>query len=254
VLPLFEPSEAARSETGRRLFPDLPQSAEDVVEASVRSKRDWEQAIGLDYSFREESPFFSRRQWTAPCAGPISAEVLAHVLRTHPDVSIAVASTIAAAVVPRETFMYSTLEKTIILKSASLFSAIAAETLSRVAQLAEEVSLSAGSTLYREGDPGVALYVVASGAVAVSMGGSELAVLRRGDPFGEVAVLNRDVYRAAVKAAEDTVLLRIEQDDLFELMQANSEIMRGIIGLLARRVVQVGDLLREPNRSGAAKP
>jgi CRP-like cAMP-binding protein len=149
--------------------------------------------------------------------------------------------------------MYSTLEKTIILKSASLFSAIAAETLSRVAQLAEEVSFTAGSMVYREGDPGTALYVVASGAVTITVGSTELTVLRRGEPFGEVAVLNRDVYRASVKAAEDTVLLRIEQDDLFDLMQANAEIMRGIIGLLARRVAQVGDLLREPERNSAAK-
>jgi hypothetical protein len=254
VLPLFEPSEAARSEAGRRLFQDLPRSAADVAERSIRSKRDWEQAIGLDYSFREESASLSHHPGTLPCAGPITAEVLAQALRTRPDIWIMDASTIAAAVEQRKTLMYSTLEKTIILKSASLFSAIAAETLSRVAQLAEEVSFTAGSTVYREGDPGTALYVVASGAVTITLGAMELAVLRRGEPFGEVAVLNRDVYRAGVRAAEDTVLLRIEQDDLFELMQANGEIMRGIIGLLARRVAQVGDLLREPERSCAAKP
>jgi hypothetical protein len=248
VLPLFELSEPARSEAGRRMFQDLPRSAGDVVERSIQSKRDWEQAIGLDYWFREESASFSRHSRALPCAGPITAEVLSQALRTRPGTVDA--STTAAA--QRTTSMYSTLEKTIILKSASLFSAIAAETLSRVAQLAEEVSFTAGSMVYREGDPGTALYVVASGAVTITVGSTELTVLRRGEPFGEVAVLNRDVYRASVKAAEDTVLLRIEQDDLFELMQANAEIMRGIIGLLARRVAQVGDLLREPERNCAA--
>jgi CRP-like cAMP-binding protein len=76
-----------------------------------------------------------------------------------------------------------------------------------------------------------------------------VAVLRRGDPFGEVAVLNRDTYRAAVAAIEDSVLLRIDQEDLFDLMQSNTELLQGIIGLLARRVVQVGDLLRESDRN-----
>jgi CRP-like cAMP-binding protein len=151
----------------------------------------------------------------------------------------------------RKTFMYSTLEKTIILKSAVLFSAIAAETLSRVAQMAEEVSFGAGSPVYREGEPGSALYVVASGAVRIMAGARELAVLRRGDPFGEIAVLNRDVYRASVTAIEDSVLLRIDQEDMFELMQSNTEILQGIIGLLVGRVLQVGDLLRRPDSTGA---
>jgi CRP-like cAMP-binding protein len=144
--------------------------------------------------------------------------------------------------------MYSTLEKTIILKSTTLFSLIAAETLSRVAQMAEEVSFSAGAAVYREGAPGAALYIVASGAVSVTAGSLDLGVLRRGESFGEIAVLNRDVYRAEVIAAEDTVLLRIEQEDMFELMQSNTEIMQGIISLLARRVVQVGDVLRKSDR------
>ena len=39
-------------------------------------------------------------------------------------------------------------------------------------------------------------------------------------------------------AAEDSVLLRLERDDIFDLMRSNTEIMQGIIGLLARRVLQ----------------
>ena len=139
--------------------------------------------------------------------------------------------------------MYSTLEKTIILKTASLFSEITAQTLSRVAQYSEEESYPAGTVVYREGDPGSAIYIVASGSVSLAVRGIELGVLRRGDPFGEVAVLNRDVYRGQATAMEDTVLLRIDQEDLFDLMQADAEIMKGIVGLLARRVVQVGSSL-----------
>ena len=41
--------------------------------------------------------------------------------------------------------MYSTLEKTIILKSSTMFSTIAAETLSRVAQMAGNDSVDYGS-------------------------------------------------------------------------------------------------------------
>ena len=74
----------------------------------------------------------------------------------------------------------------------------------------------------------------------MTAGGMELGVLRRGECFGEVAVLNREAYRASATAAEDSVLLRVDRDDMFELMRSNAEIMQAIIGLLARRVVQVG--------------
>lgn len=136
--------------------------------------------------------------------------------------------------------MYSTLEKTNILKSVVLFSATSAETLTRVARMAEEVSYPAGSLVYHEGEPGKALYVVASGTLRATSGSAELAVLRRGDPFGEIAVLNRNCYRASVTAVDNSVVLRIEQADMFDLIQDSSDIMQGVISLLARRVVQVG--------------
>jgi hypothetical protein len=242
VLPLFESSTEARSEAGRRLFADLPASVDSVVQASMVSGRDWEQAIALDYTLKEGLRHLDQYMGLS-CAGPLSAEV---ILRARSDFSFTLSAQAAAAAARRKTLMYSTLEKTIILKSATLFSAVAAETLSRVAQVADEVSFSAGATVYREGEPGTALYLVASGAVRIRSGGTNLAILRRGDPFGEIAVLNRDAYRAEATAVEDSVLLRIDKDDLFELMQASAELMQAIIGLLARRVVQVGDLLRRP--------
>ena len=49
-----------------------------------------------------------------------------------------------------------------------------------------------------------------------------------------MAVLNASEYRADVTTIEDTVLLRIEQDDLFEAMRASTERMQGVIGLLTR--------------------
>jgi AAA family ATP:ADP antiporter len=250
VLPLLESSDEARSTVGRSLFPDLPATTRDVVAASIQSKRDWQQAIGFDYGLRADSAYFSAPEWAVRCAGPISVEVVSLARRTHPDLPIAVLDPAAAAVSAKRASMYSTLEKTIILKSATLFSLIAAETLSRVAQLAEEVSVPADSAVYHEGDPGRALYVVASGAIKARAGTTELGILRRGDSIGEIAVLNRDVYRADVTAIEDTVLLRIEQEDMFDLMQSNTEIMQGVISLLSRRVVHVGDLLRRIDQSG----
>jgi hypothetical protein len=250
VVPLFEGAPEKRAEAGRRFFTDLPTTLDDVLLASIRSGRDWDQAIGLDFTFREDTPFVFQSESTLPCAGPLSAEILAHVLRSNPDIQLHVDPPNLIGPAERSLSMYSTLEKTIILKSANLFSSIAAETLSRVAQMAEEVAFNANDSIYREGDAGTALFVVASGAVKARVGSTDLAILRRGEPFGEIAVLKRDFYRADVSAIEDTVLLKIAGEDMFDLMQSNSEIMQGVIGLLADRVVQVGGLLRQSAQAG----
>jgi CRP-like cAMP-binding protein len=149
--------------------------------------------------------------------------------------------------------MFSTLEKTIILKSSTLFSTITAESLARVAQVADEVDCPSGTIVFRDGDPGDAVYIVAAGSVTMSVSNLELGVLRRGEPFGVLGALKNEGHRGEVRAAEDSVLLKVEREDLFMLMQGDTEIMKGIIGLLADRVVKLGELFLgwQPAASGA---
>jgi ATP/ADP translocase len=142
--------------------------------------------------------------------------------------------------------MFSTLEKTILLKSVSLFRDIPAEKLSRVAHIAEETRWPADSSILREGEPGDSLFIVVEGSVRIHKGGHDLATLVKGDCLGEMALLDQAPRSADATAIEDAILLRLGQEDFFDVMSANPEIMQGILRLLTRR-------LREANEKLSAK-
>ncbi len=152
---------------------------------------------------------------------------------------------VLAAEKTRET-MYSTLEKTILLKSVNLFRDIPAEKLSQIAQITEETRWPAGAVVLKEGDPGDSLFIVAEGTVRIHKGDLDLAMFKKGDCLGEMAVLDHSPRSADATVIEEATLLKITQDDFYEVLSANPEITQGIIRLLTRR-------LRESNLRLTAK-
>ncbi len=105
----------------------------------------------------------------------------------------------------------------------------------------EWLSLASGETLFREGDPGDALYVVISGRlVAVSVGENDceqlVGEIGRGEMIGELAVLKGDTRSATVRAVRDSELVRIAREDLLALAQRHMQVLMQINDLIARRL------------------
>jgi len=72
--------------------------------------------------------------------------------------------------------------------------------------------VSADTILFRAGDPGGALYIVARGKMAVlldaALSGEPIAVLGEGHAFGEMALLSSGPCTATMRAVEDSELLK----------------------------------------------
>ncbi len=103
----------------------------------------------------------------------------------------------------------------------------------------EPRSASFGDDIVREGDEADAFYVVVSGrarAVKTRDVGAEipLTVLRPGDGFGEIGLLQRATRTATVRASSDVELLRLDRSVFEALVRGHPEI-REHFELVGRR-------------------
>ncbi len=90
-----------------------------------------------------------------------------------------------------------------------------------------------GSTLFKDGDPAIAAYIVAVGWVGIfrKVGGKNAPVarIRKGEFFGEMAILDGSPRRATAVALEDTTLSLVSKESLEEKMEACDELIRTIL-------------------------
>lgn len=99
-----------------------------------------------------------------------------------------------------------------LLRGIPILAALPAVTLEQLAVALEPLRLPAGAQVFAQDEPGDRFYLVAEGAVDVSVDGEPTRRLGPGSSFGEVALL-RDVPRTAtVRTSEATELLALSRD------------------------------------------
>ncbi|MDZ7781049.1 MAG: cyclic nucleotide-binding domain-containing protein [Gemmatimonadota bacterium] len=111
------------------------------------------------------------------------------------------------------------------LKQVELFDGLPEEDFERLRTIAEPVILEADTRLFEEGEPGDYFYVVVRGSVELTKGGEDgerLAVLRAGQAFGEMALLNEAPRSATAHVPEQSYLIGISRDAFFGLLDSDS--------------------------------
>jgi MFS family permease len=99
-----------------------------------------------------------------------------------------------------------------LLRSIPIFAPLPLVTLEQLDSRLSRIHVAAGDVIFRQGDPGDRFYVIGEGEVTVVVDGRPPVTLRRGDYFGEIALL-RDVPRTAtVTARTDAELYALERD------------------------------------------
>lgn len=111
------------------------------------------------------------------------------------------------------------------------------------------VERAAGEYVFEEGDLGTEMFIIQSGQVEIlkRIAGSEtcLAVLEKGDFFGEMSLLEDLPRAASVRAVSDLKLLEIGGATFDQMLRSNPEIAVRILRKLSRRLRQTDELLRE---------
>jgi MFS superfamily sulfate permease-like transporter len=113
--------------------------------------------------------------------------------------------------------------------------------------------LDPGETLFREGEPGEHLYLLARGAVSISIGGadraSRIVTFAPGSIFGEAAMLDGGLRSATAVVAEDAVVYSLSRAGLERLALVHPALANKLLLNLGRhfsgRLRQTTDALRE---------
>ncbi|NVB82256.1 MAG: cyclic nucleotide-binding domain-containing protein [Kofleriaceae bacterium] len=126
------------------------------------------------------------------------------------------------------------------LASTPLFAGLSQDALGSLVEQLTLVHLGAGEVLFREGDPGDALYVIVEGEVAVQAEGPprvEMARLGAGSFIGEVALMTDQPRSASVTATADSELLRIDRKTLADVLRSHGEVLTAVLRFVRDRLV-----------------
>jgi hypothetical protein len=99
---------------------------------------------------------------------------------------------------------------------------------------ADAVQLGAGELLFRQGDPGEAMYFVLMGELAVAIDGRQVAQVEQGGLFGEMSMLQGNKRSATLTAEADSVLLKV---GAAQLQNADADFRAVFFELLTRTLI-----------------
>lgn len=125
------------------------------------------------------------------------------------------------------------------LRKSSFFACSSEETVKSLANFSEVIRLPAGEKLFEKGEIGTAMYFVVDGCVRIHNEDVVITHLGREEVFGEVAALSHEVRTASVTAEMDTVLLKLEQDAIYQTLSSIPGASRCVIQALCRRESEI---------------
>jgi len=112
-----------------------------------------------------------------------------------------------------------------VLGQVPLFAELDAGELARIASVFKERRFSEGETVIQQGSGAAAFFVIDSGEATVFVDGHEQRVLKSGDYFGEMALIDAGTRTATVTASSELVCSGVTFWDFRPLVEEN-----GVIG------------------------
>lgn len=110
------------------------------------------------------------------------------------------------------------------------------------------LEFGAGRFIFHEGDLGTEMYIIHEGRVEIlqetAAGPRQIAILDRGDFFGEMSILEELPRNAAARAVTDVKIILIDGATFDSMLRANPEIGIRIMRKLSRRVREADTLFR----------
>ena len=135
------------------------------------------------------------------------------------------------------------------LRQVPLFESLDDATAMELCELIETLDCPAHQVLFHAGDIGDAMYLIERGKVRICVQAKDghevtLAELRRGDFFGEMALLDGERRSADAVVAEDARLALLSREHFLSFMRSSPDVALEMLTALANRLRRTDELLR----------
>jgi CRP-like cAMP-binding protein len=132
----------------------------------------------------------------------------------------------------------SPIEKVLAVQRVPVFSRIAADQLRHVAEITRTVEMTAGAVLFEASAP-PALWLILSGEITLEdpAGGAPLTA-HAGDTIGSFSALSGGTIGRSARVIKEGIAMRIDRDDLFDLLGEHPELMRQLFAGIFRTVAE----------------
>ena len=135
------------------------------------------------------------------------------------------------------------------LRQVPLFESLDTEAARELCELLESLDCKAGAVLFRTGDEGDAMYLIEQGKIRICVqtkDGHEVTLteLRRGDFFGEMALLDGKPRSADARVTQDARLAVLSREHFLTFVSSNPNVALEMLTALTNRLRQTDELLR----------
>ena len=129
------------------------------------------------------------------------------------------------------------------LSAVTIFDDLSSRQLSKLHRIIHVRRFEESEIVFRQGDPGVGMYLVREGQIVIytehpDMTRHKITDMKKGDFFGEIALLNDSPRSATAIASRKSTLLGLFRPDLLSLMESDPKLGLRFIYRLSQIVAE----------------
>jgi CRP/FNR family cyclic AMP-dependent transcriptional regulator len=124
------------------------------------------------------------------------------------------------------------------IRNAPIFSQLSKRDVKQLSSTMHETTFPAGTVIIEAGKPGVGFFLVADGSATVTIDGAKVSVLKPGDHFGEVALIDEGKRMAEVTADTEMRCFALAAWQFRPFVKDHPDVAWALMQSLVKRLVR----------------